>query len=227
MRARFERLAGDSIVAFLGHPNWAVANTGDIDTEAEVANYFLNNAPHTGTTYFYFDSTLGEIRRVESYTGPVSSWSDSTILDVTADAAALWLGPNNGQPGTDEIDSELEAEAWLNVNYQAGNHYYFYDSTSDEVQDITAYAPGVPSFDRDIFEEIGGGTLTLGPETNQFTGTTKALAETARDTYATANPTWLSDYAAEPAIPNRVDVQWYGRVPETGGDSVAERYRVG
>ena len=200
LRARFERLPGDSIVAFLGHPSWAVANTAGIDTEAEVANYFLNNAPHTGTTYFYFDSTLGEIRRVESYTGPVASWSDSTIIPVTADAAALWLGPNNGQPGTDEIDSELEAEAWLNVNYQAGNHYYFYDSTSDEVQDITAYAPGVPSFDRDIFEEIGGGTLTLGPETNQFTGTTKALAETARDTYATANPTWLSDYAAEPAF---------------------------
>ena len=43
-----------------------------------------------------------------------------------------------------------------------------------------------------------GGGLTLGPPTNSFTAATKAAAETARDTYATANPTWLTEYDAQP-----------------------------
>ena len=43
----------------------------------------------------------------------------------------------------------------------------------------------------------GGGGLTLGPPTNSFNGATKAAAETARDTYATANPSWLAQYDAE------------------------------
>ena len=43
----------------------------------------------------------------------------------------------------------------------------------------------------------GGGGLTLGPPTNSFNGATRAAAETARDTYATANPAWLAQYDAE------------------------------
>ena len=43
----------------------------------------------------------------------------------------------------------------------------------------------------------GGGGLTLGPPTNTFTAATQAAAETARDTYATANPLWLAQYDAE------------------------------
>ena len=41
---------------------------------------------------------------------------------------------------------------------------------------------------------------TLGPEQNEFTGSTRAEAETARDTYATANPTWLASYDADDDI---------------------------
>ena len=43
-----------------------------------------------------------------------------------------------------------------------------------------------------------GGGLTLGPPTNSFNAATKAAAETARDTYATANAAWLAQYDAEP-----------------------------
>ena len=43
----------------------------------------------------------------------------------------------------------------------------------------------------------GAGGLTLGPPTNTFTAATQAAAETARDTYATANPDWLAQYDAE------------------------------
>ena len=44
-----------------------------------------------------------------------------------------------------------------------------------------------------------GGGLVLGPTQNTFTGANKSAAETARDTYATANTAWLAAYDAEPA----------------------------
>ena len=52
----------------------------------------------------------------------------------------------------------------------------------------------------------GAGGLTLGPPTNTFTAATQALAETARDTYATANPDWLAQYDAEPTF--LISINW-------------------
>ena len=40
----------------------------------------------------------------------------------------------------------------------------------------------------------GGGGLTFGPETNQFTSTSQ------RDTYAAANSSWLATYDANPSF---------------------------
>lgn len=40
----------------------------------------------------------------------------------------------------------------------------------------------------------GGGGFTLGPQQNVFTGTDKADAEQARNTYAAANASWLQSY---------------------------------
>lgn len=44
---------------------------------------------------------------------------------------------------------------------------------------------------------VGGG-LVLGPPTNAFSAATTTAVETARDTYATANATWLAVYDANP-----------------------------
>lgn len=44
---------------------------------------------------------------------------------------------------------------------------------------------------------VGGG-LVLGPATNAFSAATTALAETARDTYAAANGSWLTAYNDNP-----------------------------
>ena len=44
----------------------------------------------------------------------------------------------------------------------------------------------------------GAGGLTLGPPTNEFSGANRTAAQTARDTYATANASWLAQYDAEP-----------------------------
>ena len=46
----------------------------------------------------------------------------------------------------------------------------------------------------------GGGGLELGPEQHTFTGGSRTIAQAARDTYATANPTWLAAYAKNPNL---------------------------
>ena len=46
----------------------------------------------------------------------------------------------------------------------------------------------------------GGSGLVLGPETNTFTATLLATAITARNTYATNNPTWLATYRDNPSF---------------------------
>ena len=44
----------------------------------------------------------------------------------------------------------------------------------------------------------GAGGLTLGPPQNEFTGSNRSAAETARNNYATANTSWLAQYDAQP-----------------------------
>ena len=44
----------------------------------------------------------------------------------------------------------------------------------------------------------GAGGLTLGPPQNSFTGASRSAAEGVRNTYATANASWLSQYDAQP-----------------------------
>jgi len=46
----------------------------------------------------------------------------------------------------------------------------------------------------------GGGGFTLGPEQNTFTGADRAAAESARDTYFTANPSNLAEYDADSSL---------------------------
>lgn len=51
----------------------------------------------------------------------------------------------------------------------------------------------------------GGGGFTLGPAQNVFTGATRTAAETARDTYFTANPTNLASYNADTTLNIRLE----------------------
>ena len=67
----------------------------------------------------------------------------------------------------------------------------------------------------------GGGGLTLGPPTNSFNAATKAAAETARDTYASANAAWLAQYDAEPTYV--IILSW----PVTPTDTVYQARRSG
>ena len=51
---------------------------------------------------------------------------------------------------------------------------------------------------------IGG--RALGPEQNVFVGSDRVAAETARDEYETANPTWLAEYDADDDI--NIELRW-------------------
>ena len=71
-----------------------------------------------------------------------------------------------------------------------------------------------------LSDQGGGGTgtgFTLGPETNKFTGANEAAAETARDTYETANADWLAEYDDEPSF----------LIELTYGSTVAYQRRTG
>lgn len=60
----------------------------------------------------------------------------------------------------------------------------------------------------------GGGGFTLGPTQNVFTGVNRAAAESARDTYFTANPSNLASYNNDTNLNIRLEYQ-------ESGDSVA------
>lgn len=66
---------------------------------------------------------------------------------------------------------------------------------------------------------ISGGGLVLGPVTNAFAAATTAAAETARDTYAAANATWLAEYDANPT--------WAITITETTGGTTTFQSRRG
>ena len=64
-------------------------------------------------------------------------------------------------------------------------------TNTTQAREISALETSVSDLDSRI---VG---RTLGPEQNVFTGATKEVAETARNTYSTANPTWLPQYDAD------------------------------
>ena len=66
--------------------------------------------------------------------------------------------------------------------------------------DITANAAEITAL------EAAHGGRTLGPTQNMFIGTTRALAATARDTYANANASWLASYDADNDI--NIELRW-------------------
>ena len=66
---------------------------------------------------------------------------------------------------------------------------------------VAATESSISANSRDITAlEARISSQNLGPETNEFTGATRADAETARDTYFTTNPTKLAQYDADSTL---------------------------
>lgn len=72
---------------------------------------------------------------------------------------------------------------------------------------------------------FGDGGFTLGPAQNVFTGADRAAAESARDIYATANPSWLTTYNGDTSLNIRLEYTASGenvalyQVRNTAGDA--------
>ena len=102
------------------------------------------------------------------------------------------------EPDSRDVDTLSELRAWLDahpaavtdINNDPDQWYIAY--TGGELFRITAVVPRTPEVFNFNYELLG--ILALGPEQNEFTGTTQTIAEAARDTYATANADWLDFY---------------------------------
>ena len=129
------------------------------------------------------------------------SWVDANTLILAA--LGYWMSTPTNDPtaGLGRYASDADAAAWFLL---AGNtfgsgfteHRYYFNTTSNLVRRFTAYTapvdaiPTVPEVteEQPVMVQFGNTTLGLGPTQNEFA--TTAL----RDTYATANAAWLTEY---------------------------------
>ena len=116
--------------------------------------------------------------------------SEITINDGIANGYELnqWSVSENTQSVGSFVDVDADPRASTSAVTNLGTR-------------ITETESGVEANTREITAlESRITSRNLGPATNEFTGATRADAETARDTYATANPTWLAQYDADSSL---------------------------
>ena len=195
---------------------WGVTNLVASDFESQHAN--LNviyhgavtshpSPPPSGSVALFFD--IHEFRfRVRYPDGIIGLVSATDVLRPPSLSAVTWIG-RLGIPGVNvaiapnsrHINTERELRAYLDetpaivtdINTNTTDYYIGWFGGT-EVYRITNVVIGTPPIFNFQYELLG--ILALGPVTNSFTGTTQALAEAARDTYAAANATWLAFYDA-------------------------------
>ena len=124
-----------------------------------VVNYFKSNGYDSSRTYIYYDTTLSEVRIIESVTETTVStaayydttndtfrkttdggttWADTDITDTPlANAAnAVFVPPS-------AANTSIEMRTYLDTgeNYNENNTYYFYNGTA--IREVTAFTPSV------------------------------------------------------------------------------------
>ena len=95
------------------------------------------------------------------------------------------------------VDGSAEANSVAEALAADDQMVLYYDTAGTALKIITAYTVPMAAGEAYRLVSIGGGGFTEGPATNTFTGTTKTIAEAARDTYAAANAAWLAQYDAD------------------------------
>ena len=195
----------------------SIARTAIMDSPNGIWLGALMAAPALpATRSFYFGSPVTD-REFYDSTGPTDPWTVTDIMTVRAEPNAIWLG--------DDVDTDDEAREYFRINgFNSSDTYYYYESTSETVDQVTAYTPmvpEVPAHTTPVFAEIAEPSFGPGPPQNTFTGTDRAAAQAARDTYATANASWLAAYdanftrfillsfAGTTAIENRYNMTWH------------------
>ena len=188
-------------------------------TDAQIVDTFFGNTvvwhgvtavnpapPSSGNVNVWFNPGTNEFLEQQSGQGIFVVLAPENLFTLPTGNTIRWVGPltRSGtipvEPGTDRIDTERELREWLDANptiqaeINANTTEWFigYFGSGTALVRITAVVAGTPEQFNFNYELLG--ILALGPETNEFTGTTRTLAETARNTYASANADWLAFY---------------------------------
>ena len=163
------------------------------------------------TTYTYLDERatdpVADTTRSEAYFNSQSrifrwhesgetGWNDGNYLQFYDDpggfdfssATDAFLGPTYGRtnlPTSDHVNTEAEAVAWLEDNYNSAITYYFYNENAINVYCIASFTAAV--YDDTLFHRPVNSNFRRGPAPNNFTD------NAARD----AAITDTSDYDAD------------------------------
>ena len=150
---------------------------------------------------FYLNSTEN---RWYHYDGGTAV--DYTEIEPAADGNLLgpsivWMTepPNINGSDTANYPDATAAIAWFEGrDYDPRLRYWYNDATDgvSQITHITQYP--IPAGTMQAWQSLGA--FRSGPATNVFNGTDRTAAETARDTYATANADWLSTYDNDPLL---------------------------
>lgn len=125
---------------------------------SEVLDYFSSHTYDSGNTYFYFDTGLGEVRKITSYSLVAqtasyynttdnafrktedggTTWTATTIVD-----ALLTNNPNAVFVSPDQANTSAQMRTYLDTgeNYNANNTYYFYNNT--EIREVSSFSASV------------------------------------------------------------------------------------
>ena len=153
---------------------------------------------------------VGNISVIFTIYNKVFDWSDGSLTityqtnsegalrnDVFAQQNRITLG-NFGVDQWQFTSNYISLFNWLDVTPDPRAST---SAVTNLTTRLTTTESGIAANSRDITAleaRISG--QNLGPETNEFSGDTRADAEAARDTYATANPTWLAQYDADDTL---------------------------
>ena len=179
------------------------AGTGRFANDAAALAYVNNNSDHfealhaAGRTRLAYFNTTSNTVRIATFrlaspappedAAPVSVEIDEENETVTVNYSPTATGAITTADTLGIIQTELEAIDGLDTDYFGG------------ASDSTTAARAVSwneNFTSGLRVTINLGGYALGPPTNSF-GTnsgTRSVAETSRDNYASANPSWLTAY---------------------------------
>ena len=147
-------------------------------------------------TIYYYDTAQGRYFSAP-YGGEwavTPEWPDITIMYEADDGSA-----NDSAYATLLVAVQTYFELFedgAGRDFDSAVTYVFYNEATGVLEQVDDYAAAFTTL-VDTLVTLGAGGLTLGPPTNEFNAATRAAAETLRDDYATANPTWLPQYDAE------------------------------
>ena len=131
----------------------SIARTAIMDSPNGIWLGALMAAPALpATRSFYFGSPVTD-REFYDSTGPTDPWTVTDIMTVRAEPNAIWLG--------DDVDTDDEAREYFRINgFNSSDTYYYYESTSETVDQVTAYTPMGPGSPRPYHAGLCGNSGT-------------------------------------------------------------------